>query len=161
MSKMMLFILKKQFIGGIYSRGRESLYILYASMITCKIHIEDQLSISGKLLRRSRLLIAGFPPGCIEWKQTPDIAQSSKKANLSIVGMQCFSLSQNWDEENQHRKKNWSASKVPFRDFIQNMSQAPSKCLSKWIKVDKWDYLKNPSHKLKNYFCLGFLWIPR
>ena len=30
--------LKKQFIGGIYSRGRESLYILYASMITCKIH---------------------------------------------------------------------------------------------------------------------------
>ena len=36
-----------------------------------------------------------------------------------------------------------------------------SKCLSKWIKVDKWDYLKNPSHKLKNSFCLGFLWIPR
>ena len=28
------------------------------------------------------------------------------------------------------------------RDFIQNMSQALSKCLSKWIKVDKWDYLK-------------------
>ena len=55
----------------------------------------------------------------------------------------------------------WSAKKVPFRDFIQNMSQALSKCLSKWIKVDKWDYLKNPSHELKNYFCLGFLWIPR
>ena len=26
---------------------------------------------------------------------------------------------------------------VSFSDFIQNMSQAPSKCLSKWIKVDK------------------------
>ena len=49
----------------------------------------------------------------------------------------------------------WTAKKVPFRDFIQNMSQAPSKCLSKWIKVDKWDYLKG----IKNYFCLGFLWL--
>ena len=49
------------------------------------------------------------------------------------------------------------AKKVPFRNLIQNMSQA----LSKWIKVDKWNYLKNPSYKLKKYFCLGFLWIPR
>jgi hypothetical protein len=55
----------------------------------------------------------------------------------------------------------WSAKKLSFRNFIQNISQAPSKCLSKWIKVDKWDYLKNPSHELKNSFCLGFLWIPR
>ena len=23
--------------------------------------------------------------------------------------------------------------------------------LSKWIEVDKWDYFKNPSHKLKKY----------
>ena len=30
----------------------------------------------------------------------------------------------------------WSAMKVPFRDFIQNMSQALSKRLSKWIKVN-------------------------
>ena len=29
----------------------------------------------------------------------------------------------------------WSANKVPFRDFIQNMSQALSMCLSKWINV--------------------------
>ena len=50
-----------------------------------------------------------------------------------------------------------SAKKVPFRDFIQNMSQAPSKCLSMWMKVDRWDYLKNPSCELKKYFCLGFL----
>ena len=50
---------------------------------------------------------------------------------------------------------------MPFKDFIQNMSQALSKCLSKWIKVDKWYYLKNPSHKFRKSFCLGFLWIPR
>ena len=43
------------------------------------------------------------------------------------------------------------------RDFIQKMSQALSKCLSKWIKVDKWDYLKNTSDELKKSFCLGFL----
>ena len=55
----------------------------------------------------------------------------------------------------------WSTMKVPFCDFIQNLSQAPSKCLSKWIKVDKWDYFKNPSQELKISFCLGFLWIPK
>ena len=31
----------------------------------------------------------------------------------------------------------WSAKKVPFCDFIQNMSLAPSMCLCMWIKVDK------------------------
>ena len=31
----------------------------------------------------------------------------------------------------------WSAKKVPFSDFIQNMSPAPSMCLFMWIKVDK------------------------
>ena len=31
----------------------------------------------------------------------------------------------------------WSAKKVPFSDFIQNMSLAPSMCLFMWIKVDK------------------------
>jgi hypothetical protein len=41
---------------------------------------------------------------------------------------------------------------VPFWDFIQNVSQAPSKCLSKWIKVDEWDYLKNPSQEFKKIF---------
>jgi hypothetical protein len=38
-----------------------------------------------------------------------------------------------------------SALKVPPSDFIQNMSQAPSKCLKQWIKVDKLDYFKNAS----------------
>ena len=50
---------------------------------------------------------------------------------------------------------------MPFCDFIQNLSQAPSKCLSKWRKVDKWDYFTNPSQEFKNSFCLGFRWIPR
>ena len=45
--------------------------------------------------------------------------------------------------------------KVPFSDFIQYMSQGPSTCLSKCM--DKWNYLKNPSYKLKKYFCRGFL----
>ena len=49
------------------------------------------------------------------------------------------------------------AMKVPFCDFIQNLSQGPSKCLSKWIKVDKLDYFNNPSQELKISFCLGFL----
>ena len=47
--------------------------------------------------------------------------------------------------------------KVPFCDFIQNLSQAPSKRLSKRIKVDKCDYFKNPLQELKIPFCLGFL----
>ena len=29
------------------------------------------------------------------------------------------------------------AKKVPFSDFIQNMSPAPSMCLFMWIKVDR------------------------
>ena len=41
--------------------------------------------------------------------------------------------------------KFWSALKVPPNDFIQKMSQAPSKCLKKWIKVDRLDYFKNAS----------------
>ena len=49
---------------------------------------------------------------------------------------------------------------MPLCDIIQNVSQAPFKCLSKWIKVDKWDYFANPSQEFKNYFCWGFLWIP-
>jgi hypothetical protein len=36
-----------------------------------------------------------------------------------------------------------SALKVPPSDFIQKMSQASSKCLRQWIKVDKLDYFKN------------------
>ena len=34
------------------------------------------------------------------------------------------------------------AMKVPLYDCIQNMCQALSKCLNKWIKVDKLDYFK-------------------
>ena len=42
---------------------------------------------------------------------------------------------------------------VTFCDFIQNLSQAPSRRLSKWKKVDKWDCFKNPSQELKISFC--------
>ena len=42
---------------------------------------------------------------------------------------------------------------MPLSDFIRNMSQALSKCKSRWIKVDKWDYFKNASQELKNSFC--------
>ena len=54
----------------------------------------------------------------------------------------------------------WSALKVWFSDFIQNLSQAPSKCLSKHKSEDKLDYLKNPSRDFKNYFCSRVPWIP-
>jgi len=56
-------------------------------------------------------------------------------------------------------KKNWakdlylqSAKKVPFQDFIQNVSQAPSKCLSKWINGI---ISKIPHRNLKNIFVQG------
>ena len=45
--------------------------------------------------------------------------------------------------------------KVPFRQFTQIVSQALSKCLSKRIKGDKWDYLKITSQELKNIFVWG------
>ena len=45
--------------------------------------------------------------------------------------------------------------KVPFMDFIKNMSQALSMCLSKSIKVDKWNYLKNSLSELKKHFVKG------
>ena len=48
----------------------------------------------------------------------------------------------------------WSAMKVLFHDFIQNVSQAPSMCISMWIKVNKCNYLKNPSLEFKNSFFL-------
>ena len=41
------------------------------------------------------------------------------------------------------------------RNFIQNMYQALSKCLSNWIKVNELEYLKNPSH----LFVIGFLYM--
>ena len=55
----------------------------------------------------------------------------------------------------------WSAVKVSSSDFFRNMSQGLSKCLSMWIKVDKWHNLKKPSVELKNYFCFGIVWIPQ
>ena len=53
----------------------------------------------------------------------------------------------------------WGAIKVPFFDFIQKMSQAPSSSVQVLIWEDKLDYLNNPSQDFKNSFCLWFLWI--
>ena len=39
--------------------------------------------------------------------------------------------------------------------------QALSKCLSKWIKVDKWDYFHFRSQEMEIINCLGVLWVPR
>ena len=55
----------------------------------------------------------------------------------------------------------WSAMKVPFCDFIQNVSQAPSMCISMWIKVNRWNYLKNPSQEFKKSFCFRCQLITR
>ena len=46
----------------------------------------------------------------------------------------------------------WSALKVPPSDFIQNMSQAPSKCLRQQIDVDELDYFKTYHSILKILF---------
>ena len=54
----------------------------------------------------------------------------------------------------------FDAMKVPFSDFIQKMSQAPSMCLSEHKSGDEFDYLKNPSRNFKNSFCSRVLWIP-
>ena len=40
-------------------------------------------------------------------------------------------------------------------DFIQNKYKAPSKCLSKWINIDKWDNLKNLFVESIKYFFLA------
>ena len=45
--------------------------------------------------------------------------------------------------------------------FLQNVSQAPSMCISTWIKVNKWNYLKNPTQEFKSSFYFRFLWISR
>ena len=47
----------------------------------------------------------------------------------------------------------WTAMKVWFSDFIQDLSQAPSNRLSKQKSEDKLDYLKNPPQDFKKYFC--------
>ena len=46
---------------------------------------------------------------------------------------------------------------VPFSNFIQNMSLAPSMCLFTWIKVDKLDFLKIGSCYFKNSFNFGIV----
>ena len=40
-------------------------------------------------------------------------------------------------------------------NFIHKVPLAPSKCLSKWIKVDKWDNFQNSSLKKKILFYIS------
>ena len=46
----------------------------------------------------------------------------------------------------------WSAIKVTFYDFIQNLSQVSSNCLSKSLKVINGKIQKIPYGNLKNIF---------
>ena len=48
-----------------------------------------------------------------------------------------------------------------FMKFIhKKVLMAQSKCLFKWIKVDKQDYLKKRPHDFKNSFYFGILQVP-
>ena len=47
--------------------------------------------------------------------------------------------------------------KMTFKNNIANMSQGPPNPGFRSVKVENGDYLFNPSQKLKNSFCLGFL----
>ena len=46
----------------------------------------------------------------------------------------------------------WSAWEYFLVKFIPKVPLAPSKCLSKWIKVDKWDYFQNDSQDFFSLF---------
>ena len=54
----------------------------------------------------------------------------------------------------------WAAQGSTEKNWVDYEQLAPGS-VQVLIQVDKWDYLKNPSHELKNSFCLGFLCIPR
>jgi hypothetical protein len=55
----------------------------------------------------------------------------------------------------------WSNMKMTIRKNFHKMSQGPPNPGFMQKKVQKGDFLKKPSRKLKNYFCFRFLWIPR
>ena len=55
----------------------------------------------------------------------------------------------------------WSNMKMTIRKNFHNMSQGPPNPGFMQEKVQKGDFLKKPSRKLKNYFCFRFLWIPQ
>ena len=42
-------------------------------------------------------------------------------------------------------------------NFLHKVPLAPSKCLSKWIKVDKWDYFQNGSQDFFFSFLFSLL----
>ena len=56
------------------------------------------------------------------------------------------------------RKKTFKCAKLSkkFYEFIKNVSQALYKCLSKWIKVDKWGDFQNGS---QFFFLFSFIFL--
>ena len=43
----------------------------------------------------------------------------------------------------------------PLVNFIHKVPLAPSNCLSKWIKLDKWDYFQNGSQDFIFQFSIS------
>ena len=55
----------------------------------------------------------------------------------------------------------WSIMKMAIKFFFRIMTQGPPNPGFMQEKVQKGDFLKKPSRKLKNIFCFRFEWIPR
>ena len=55
----------------------------------------------------------------------------------------------------------WSIMKMKIRNFFRIMIQGPPNPGFMQKKVQKGDFLKKPSRKLKFFFCFRFKWIPR
>ena len=55
----------------------------------------------------------------------------------------------------------WSTMKMPTRKFFRIMTQGPPNPGFMQEKVQKGDFLKKPSRKLKKKICSRFEWIPR
>ena len=87
-----------------------------------------------------------------------------KSAILAI-----FQFCQNGTFEPVHEIQNffwpkaffWSIMKMGIRKNIHNLSQGPPNPGFMQEKVQKGDFLKKPSRKLKNIFCFRFEWIPQ
>jgi hypothetical protein len=54
----------------------------------------------------------------------------------------------------------WGIMKVPFTKIICNLFQGPPNPVFRSVKVQIGTFFKKDSRDFKNYFHLGFLWIP-
>ena len=85
-----------------------------------------------------------------------------KSAILAI-----FSFCQNGTFESVHGIQNfcpkdffWGTMKVPFTKNIHKLFQGPPNPGFRSVKVQNGTFFKKDSRDFKNYFYLGFLWIP-